>query len=242
MKFYILLFFTTLILNNSFAQEDSVKQIEGKMEKEVSISFAIRYLIYLPLNYDRQEKCPLVLFLHGSGERGDDLNLVKRNGPPMLVEKGRNFPFILVSPQCPPDKFWDPLALSILLDEIENTYKVDKTRIYVTGLSIGGTGTWDLAFAQPNRFAAIAPICGRTGSLYLNACQMKNLPIWVFHGAKDDIIPVSESERMVKALKECGSNVRFTVYPEANHNAWSETYNNEELYPWLLKHHLDENR
>ena len=198
------------------------------MEKKVTLDFSVKYLIYLPENYDQKEKWPLVLFLHGSGERGDDLTLVKRYGPPMLVENGKKFPFILLSPQCKLDKFWDPLSLIILLDEIESKYKVDKSRIYVTGLSIGGTGTWELAFTAPDRFAAIAPVCGRTVYLYLNACQLKNLPIWVFHGAKDDVVPISESEKMVKALKECGSNVRFTVYPEGNHNAWTETYNNEE--------------
>lgn len=239
MRIFALLF-TLLISNISFSQ-DTLKQIEGKMEKEINLDISVRYLIYFPPEYDQHDKWPLLLFLHGSGERGDDLTLVKRNGPPMLVDKGRNFPFILVSPQCPSDKFWDVLSLMTLLDEIEKNYKIDKSRIYVTGLSIGGTATWELAFAQPGRFAAIAPVCGRTGSLYLNACQMKNIPVWIFHGAKDEVIPLSESERMFKALKECGNDVQLSVYPEGNHDVWTETYNNEELYRWFLEHHLDEN-
>ncbi|HSD64408.1 MAG TPA: prolyl oligopeptidase family serine peptidase [Ignavibacteriaceae bacterium] len=240
MKIFITLFITIICSIGASAQENTNRQIEGKMEKEVTRNFYIKYLLYLPVDYDQREKWPLVLFLHGSGERGNDLNIVKRNGPPMLVQEGRKFPFILISPQCPMDKLWDPLLLTVLLDEIENKFKVDKNRIYITGLSIGGEGTWELAMATPKRFAAIAPVCGRTGSLYLNACIIKDLPIWVFHGAKDDIVSISESERMIKALKDCGSNVRFTVYPEGNHNAWTDTYNNDELYTWLLEHHLVE--
>jgi len=159
----------------------------------------------------------------------------------MLIEQGKNFPFILVSPQCPLGQRWDPLELSVLLDKIEEDYRVDTSRVYITGLSMGGEGTWKLAFAEPHRFAAIAPVCGRTDSYYLDAGILKNMPTWVFHGAKDDVVPITESERLVNALKEAGSTVKFTIYPEANHNAWTETYNNEELYKWLLAHKLGEN-
>ena len=106
---------------------------------------------------------------------------------------------------------------------------------------MGGEGTWKLIMDEPNRFAAAAIVCGRTGSLYLDACKLKDLSIWVFHGAMDDVVPLDESVRMVKALNACGNNVKFTVYPKANHNAWTETYNNEELYKWLLEHKLGEN-
>ncbi len=225
-----------------FAQIDLSKQIPGNLEKEISVKVSLRYLLYLPDNYSEKDSSwPLVLFLHGSGERGDDLESVKRHGPPMLVEKGKDFPFILVSPQCPLGRRWEPLELSVLLDEIEKDYRVDTNRVYVTGLSMGGEGTWKLAFAEPHRFAAIAPVCGRTNSFYLDAGLLKDMPVWVFHGAKDDVVPVAESERLVSALKEAGSTVKFTVYPEANHNAWTETYRNEELYKWLLEHKLGEN-
>jgi predicted peptidase len=239
----ILLISVVLFLSNLFAQADSTRQIPGKMEKEITVTVSLNYLVYLPPAYEKDNKeWPLVLFLHGSGERGEDLNFVKRLGPPMLVEQGKDFPFILISPQCQLGRRWDPLALTTLLDEVEKNYRIDKNRVYVTGLSMGGEGTWKLAFAEPYLFAAIAPVCGRTGSYYLDACDIKNLPIWVFHGAKDDVVSISESERIVKALKECGSDVRFTVYPEANHNAWTETYNNDELYNWLLEHHLDKSK
>ncbi len=234
----LLLFFQ---LNVLFAQADSSRQIPGKLEKEVTVKVSLKYLLYLPKDYDAEDnKWPLVLFLHGSGERGDDLVSVERLGPPMLAEQGKNFPFILVSPQCPLGQRWNPLELSVLLDEIEKEYRVDTSRIYITGLSMGGEGAWQLIMSEPYRFAAAAVVCGRTGSAYLDACKLKNLPIWVFHGAMDDVVPLEESVRMVKALNACGNNVKFTVYPEANHNAWTKTYNNEELYKWLLEHKLGE--
>ncbi len=236
----ILLTLASLFL---YAQQDSIRQRGELLEKEITVKVSLQYLVYLPPGYDNNDmNWPLVLFLHGSGERGDDINLVKLYGPPLLVDQGVDFPFILISPQCPLGQRWDPLDLSVLLDAVEKIYRVDPNRVYLTGLSMGGEGTWNLAMAQPDRFAAIAPVCGRTGSLYLDADRIKSLPIWVFHGAKDDVVPISESQRMVKALKEYGSSNQFTVYREANHNAWTETYYNQELYKWLLEHHLDENK
>ena len=236
------LLLTVLISTSLFAQTDSARQTSSKLEKEVIVKVALQYLVYLPPEYKNDDQnWPLVLFLHGSGERGDNLSFVKRHGPPMLVEQGKDFPFILISPQCPLGRRWDALELSTLLDEVEKIYRVDENRVYVTGLSMGGEGTWKLIMAEPNRFAAAAPVCGRTSSSYLDACKLKNLPIWIFHGAMDDVVSLDESVRMVKALEKCGNNVKFTVYPKANHNAWTETYNNEELYNWFLEHSLDKN-
>ena len=233
----ILLAFVSFSL---FAQTDSLRQISGKVDKEITVKVKLQYLVYLPPGYKNDnKKWPLVLFLHGSGERGNDLNLVNRNGPTKLVEQGKDFPFIMVSPQCPLGQRWDVLSLMTLLDEVEKIYRVDTERVYVTGLSMGGEGTWKLIMAEPDRFAAAAPVCGRTGSAYLDACRLINLPIWVFHGAMDDIVSLDESVRMVKALDACGNEVKFTVYPRANHNAWTETYDNPELYEWLLEHHLN---
>ena len=235
----LLFLFTAEVL---LGQTDTSRQIPGRLEKEIILHVSLKYLLYLPEGYEKDKKLwPLVLFLHGSGERGDDLESVKRNGPPMLAGQGKEFPFILVSPQCPLGQRWKPLELSVLLDEIQKNYRVDSNRVYVTGLSMGGEGTWMLIMSEPYRFAAAVVVCGRTGSAYLDACRLQNLPIWVFHGAMDDVVPLDESVRMVKALKTCGNDVKFTVYPKANHNAWTETYNNEELYKWLLEHSRDEN-
>jgi predicted peptidase len=120
-----------------------------------------------------------------------------------------------------------------LLDDIIRTYRVDRDRVYLTGLSMGGFGTWDLAAAHPEKFAAIAPICG--GGNPQNAKKLARLPIWVFHGAKDPTVPIERSREMVEALKAAGANVKFTVYPEAQHDSWTETYNNPEFYQWLLE-------
>lgn len=193
----------------------------------------IRYLLYLPeAAAGRSQPLPLVLFLHGAGERGSDIDAVKRHGPPELVEQGKKFPFILVSPLCPEGEAWSVPLLHALLDKIRASHRVDPSRLYLTGLSMGGNGVWRLAMAIPEQVAALVPVCGwgdvsRVGLL-------KDIPVWVFHGKKDRVVPVERSEEMVRALKECGGNVRFTTYPEAGHDSWTETYNNPALFHWLL--------
>ena len=239
MKFTSISILTCLMISSTFSQSE--KQTNHNFQKEIKKTISVNYLLYLPREYtDRDTLFPLVLFLHGSGERGNDLEKVKIHGLPMLIEEGKDFPFIVVSPQCPENMFWDNDVLSGLLDEIQSSFRVDTNRIYVTGLSLGGNGTWSLALAEPNRFAAIAPVCG--WSVPSAACTLKDLPIWTFHGDKDNVVPFSSSELMVNRLKACDGNVKFTVYKNGNHNAWTETYNNEELYTWLLNHSLDKNK
>ena len=196
----------------------------------------LRYLLYVP---DRDlspgdERLPLLLFLHGGGEGGSEIEKVKKHGLPKLIAAGRSFPFIVVSPQNPSEtQFWDDQQLIRLLDELEMKLPVDRTRVYLTGLSRGGFGAWRLAIQNPDRFAALVPICG--GGLAPYAKKLKDVPTWVFHGMKDPVIPVEESQRMVDALKLAGGHVRFTVYPDVQHDAWTQTYNTPELYDWLLQ-------
>lgn len=213
--------------------KQTAQSFEGKYQKEVKLN----YLLYLPKDYEQKDKVPLLLFLHGAGERGDNLELVKVHGPAKLVEQGKDFPFVIVSPQCPKDQRWNPADLIALLGHIISKYKIDESRIYVTGLSMGGNGTWKLAAEIPNRIAAIIPICG-WGDPFA-ATMMGKLPVWVFHGAKDVVVPLKSSEEMVEVMKRNGGEVKFTVYPEANHDSWTETYNNPEIYEWLLKHSLN---
>ncbi len=193
----------------------------------------MKYLLYLPKDYEKKPSWPLMLFLHGAGERGDDLTLVKKHGPPKLIDAGKDFPFIVVSPQCPKDRWWEPLELKCLLDEMVQKYKVDKDRIYLTGLSMGGFGTWMLAAYQPKRFAAIVPICGG-GEVYWSE-SLARIPVWVFHGAKDPAVPLERSQKMVEALKKKGGEPKFTVYPEVMHDSWTETYANPQIFEWLLQ-------
>jgi len=198
-----------------------------------TIKVTMKYLIYLPKDYDQKESWPVMLFLHGAGERGDNLDIVRKHGPPKLIDGGKQFPFIVVSPQCPKGQNWEPFKLSLLIDEIVENHKVDQDRIYVTGLSMGGFGTWALAAHSPNRFAAIVPICGGGDPQW--AKRFAHIPAWVFHGAKDPTVPFERSKQMVEALKKNGGDPKFTIYPEAGHDSWTETYSNPKLYEWLLQ-------
>jgi predicted peptidase len=213
------------------ATKDSDGQVAAQLDAQVRI--VMDYLLYLPKDYKNKDSWPLVLFLHGAGERGDDLDLVKKHGPPKIVETDSDFPFVLVTPQCKANRWWEPIFLTALLDNISANYKIDEDRIYVTGLSMGGYGTWSLAAHTPNRFAAIIPICGGGDPNW--APRIAHLPVWVFHGAKDKTVKLERSEKMVDALKEHDGNVKFTVYPDAEHDSWTETYDYPELYTWLLE-------
>jgi predicted peptidase len=205
--------------------------------KTITKTLSCNYLLFLPENYGREkESWPLILFLHGAGERGSDIEKVKVHGPPKIVQTKKDFPFIVVSPQCPEDEWWtDKTEMLInLLDDIVARYDVDTERIYLTGLSMGGYGSWALASKYPDRFAAVVPICG--GGDPILARTLKDVPIWAFHGAKDSVVPVEESKRLVEAVNARDGNAKLTIYPDANHDSWTETYNNPKLYDWLLEH------
>lgn len=206
-----------------------------RMQKDATRQ-GLQYLLYVPEGVaDANDGgVPLVLFLHGGGEGGDDIEKIKKHGLPKLIAEGKRFPFIVASPQNPSEKqFWDDQQLIRLLDELEATLPVDRSRIYLTGLSRGGFGAWRLAIQNPDRFAALVAICGGGPAPY--ARRIKHIPAWVFHGKQDQVIPVEESQRMVDALKKAGGTVKFTIYPEAQHDSWTETYNNPQLYEWLLQ-------
>jgi predicted peptidase len=206
---------------------------------EVTTPETLAYLLSLPEGYetDPEKKWPLVVFLHGSGERGSDVQKVALHGPPKRVSEGAKFPFLLVSPQCPAGTWWTEQPVLELIDHLEATLRVDASRIYLTGLSMGGYGTWHFATLAPHRFAAIAPVCG--GGVPYRMREIHHLPVWAFHGAKDTVVALDESGRLVETLKKNGNNsVKFTVYPEAAHDSWTETYQNPELYEWFLSQSL----
>ena len=201
-------------------------------------NLSLDYLFYLPEDYknDKDKKWPTILFLHGMGERGDDLELVKIHGVPKIVDSKKDFQFIAISPQCPIDFVWRDeemlIALESLLLKIIKNFRVDKSRLYVTGLSMGGRGTWAIAAYRPDLFAAAAPICG--GGDPTTASRLTKLPFWVFQGALDEVHFPKESEIMIKSLKNKGGEVRYTLYPELHHDSWTITYDNSELYKWFL--------
>jgi predicted peptidase len=193
-------------------------------------------LLWLPGDYkkEKQKTYPLLIFLHGSGERGDSLELVKMNGPPSFVENRPDFPFITISPQCPKGKRWNAEDLQLMLVKLKSKYRIDTTRIYLTGLSMGGFGTWAWACNYPNQFAAIAPVCGGGDIQFAGA--LKNLPVWAFHGEADPVVPVKRTIEMVEAVNAKGGSARMTIYPGVGHDSWVNAYKDEELYKWLLEH------
>ena len=256
-------------------------QTVATFEKSITKKVGYQYLLSLPTGYDAasDKKWPVILFLHGSGERGTDPWKVAVHGPPKLIRgpvphvaaptpaSGTKAPppppaetaearalreqsaaflkanFIVVSPQCPAGTWWDDDGVLALLDEITAHHNTDPTRHYLTGLSMGGFGTWSVAMKYPERFAAIVPICGGGSTVDLRRtgrdkkAALTSLGVWVFHGAKDPTVLLEESETMVAALKKTGvTDLKFTVYPDAKHDSWTETYNNPQLYAWLLTH------
>lgn len=223
-----------LVAAPAFAQDPGT-QTNRIFDKQVTKLLTARYLLYLPKNYGKEgdKKWPLMLFLHGSGESGSDLEKVKKHGPPRLIAAGKDFPFIVVSPQSPGGG-WNTEILGALLEDVIGRYKVDEDRVYLTGLSMGGYGTWDLAMAFPDRFAAIAPICG--GGTSWKVRRIRDIPTWIFHGAKDTTVPVRNGQEMYDAMKAAGADVKITIYPEAGHDSWTVTYDNPELYTWFLAH------
>jgi len=229
----------------SAPSKTSLTQMPKKFKFQKTQTVRVNYLLFLPQDYDAKsgKRWPLILFLHGAGERGSNISKVAIHGPPKIVSERPDFPFIVVSPQCADGQHWSNEILLGLLDEITRVYAVDMGRIYLTGLSMGGYGTWDLALTYPEKFAAIAPICGggQMITLVLTSREkpqaLKTLGVWAFHGAKDPVVPLEESQRMVDALKKVGvQDVKFTIYPKAGHNSWTEAYDDPQLYEWLLKH------
>jgi predicted peptidase len=231
------LFCSTLLLaaNPAFAAGPPATGVQQECLFEVQspVAAKIGYLLFLPQGYEKSnQRWPLMLFLHGAQESGTNLASLKRHGPPKYVESHPGFPFILVSPQYHSGNDWDKNTLMALLDDVIGRHRVDTRRVYLTGLSMGGSATWSLAAAHPDRFAAIVPVSGVGDPA--DARKLAALPIWVFHGAKDTIISVEWSRKMVAAIRAEGGNVKYTEYPDARHNIWSRTYNNPGLYKWLL--------
>lgn len=199
-----------------------------------------KYGLFIPHSYKAEKEYPLILFLHGAGERGDDgVAPVKQGIGNAIKPREKDFSFIVIFPQCAKNSNWkagspdSDRALAILA-EVEKKYKVDPKRVYLTGLSMGGFGTWSLAAAHPNKWAAIAPICG--GGDPATAEKIKHIPTWCFHGDADTAVKVDLSRSMIKALKDVGAEPIYTEYPKVGHNSWDRAYGTAELYPWFLKH------
>ena len=202
----------------------------------ITKSVQLKYLWFEPNGIRTGERRPLVLFLHGAGERGDDLSLLHRHGVPRMTADESDWPFFACSPQCPADSTWlvEDDAVMALLDSLLARHPIDPDRVYLTGLSMGGGGTWHLGAAYPDRFAALAPICGESSPYRLQPIARMGVPVWVFHGIDDGVIPVHHTERAVQALRDAGAEPRVTLYPDTDHDSWTRTYEDPEFWTWLL--------
>ena len=225
-----------LVLSTLFPKSND-KRIIKKFVTDVMIEVKLNYLLYLPTDYSNSKKgYPLVLFLHGAGERGEDINLVEIHGIPRLINMGKEFPFITIAPQCPSDRWWpEPVLTKALISLIENTkaqYNVDNSRIYATGLSMGGYGTLEIAMERPDLFSGIIPICG--GGDLKKIDRLKDMPVWLFHGDADTVVPVENSTEIYDLLKPISDNVKITIYKDVGHDSWTQTYDNNQIYEWLL--------
>lgn len=199
---------------------------EKKFEK-------ITYLIDYPENFDENKKYPVIIFLHGAGSRGENTEALNKNPYFKITKTHKNFPFITFAPLCSENTWFDMFeTLKKLVYDISERNYVDKNRIYGMGPSMGGYGMWQLAMSLPDIFAAIVPICG--GGMYWNAGRLANTPVWAFHGGKDGCVKCEESKKMVDAVIERGGDARLTIYPENGHDSWSDTYENYEVFEWLL--------
>lgn len=219
---------------------DPIEPTESEFTATVTREVGYRFLVYLPKGYDADEttRWPLLVFLHGAGERGDELAKVAVHGPPMQAARGDELPFIVVAPQCPANSFWDPDGVAALTKHVKTTHRVDPARVYLTGLSMGGFGAWETAAKHPELYAAVAPVCGGGNPLWGHG--LSRTPVWAFHGDADSVVPAAMTEAMAMGMRRFGSaEPRITIYPEVGHDSWTRAYDDPELYRWLLQHRRD---
>lgn len=220
----------------SFVSKAEETTVDGNKKERKNYG----YLLYLPRDYQTSnKKYPLVIYLHGGSQKGKDLNKLKAYGLPQLVEQGANFDFIIASPQCPSEaslwsseNWFDPL-----FEELTSKLKIDTDRIYLTGISMGGGGTFEVAKENPDKFAALVPLCAWQSST-TDICKLKNIPIWTFHGVADDIVPISQTTEKVDKLNDCQGNVKFTQLDNEGH-AIQWLYGDKDKYrilDWMLSH------
>lgn len=258
MKRILLCIFLIVISASIIAQDRSAYQKKWLVQGADTMP----YRVLLPLNFDATKKYPLVFFLHGSGERGNDNEAQLIHGADYFLKEEfrKNYPVIVIFPQCSSSGYWsnvlrtfdatqkvtytflpeggptkDMHVLLSLVKYVMESYPVNKDRIYVGGLSMGGMGTYELVSRSPGVFAAAFPICG--GANPAIAGSLKHVAWWLFHGSKDDVVYPSFAEKMFAALKKENVNVRFTLYPDANHNSWDAAFSEPGLSQWLFSQH-----
>lgn len=226
---YKIVIITLLVSIVSFAQSE----VKGKIKTEIVYQRELGYVLHVPKN--SKESKPLIVFLHGSGEKGTDIEKVKTHGPFKFLKTNDLDAFVL-APQCPENEYWDAEVLYKLILKIQKENNIDSNRIYLTGLSMGAWGAWNLAFAHPDTFAALVPIAGFVDRIpIIGNCKTAAIPTRIFHGLLDDVVNVDYSISIYKKLKACNANVGLTIFDDANHDSWSRVYDNQEIYDWMLK-------
>lgn len=253
------LLLSALLIGCTVAQEPAKDALPGVWNKRVladvrdKLPEGLPYRLYVPRGYDRTRQYPFIVYLHGAGERGtNNESHVSRNGAPRLINELQALtPCFVMAPQCPADRRWvevnwgerephkmpqqpsEPMRLLMqLLDELPQEFSFDARRIYLTGISMGGFGTWDLLVRRPNFFAAAIPVCG--GADNSTASQIKHIPVWTFHGEADDVVTVGRTRGMVEAMKAAGAAIQYTEYPGVGHNSWDKAYAETGLFEWML--------
>lgn len=220
-----------LVSGISFAQKD----ITGTITAEIITKSELNYALHIPKN--TKGKKPLIVFLHGSGERGSDIEKVKIHGPFKYLKSNELDSYVL-APQCPENEYWNAEVLYKLIQKIQKENNIDSDRIYLTGLSMGAWGAWNLAFAHPELFAALVPIAGFVDRVpMMENCKIKDIPTRIFHGLVDDVVDVNYSIAIYKKLKTCSRDIQLTIFDDANHDSWSRVYDNKEIYDWMMKQH-----
>ena len=250
---------TTMAISMAVPPATARKVETGFLDRAVTVAGTeYKYQVFVPQDWTKKKKWPVVLFLHGAGERGDDGLIQTEVGIGTAVRRNRSrFPAVVVMPQCRKNGWWAESTMADVamaaLAEAQKEFNGDRTRIYLTGLSMGGYGTWYLAGKYPGKFAAIAPICGGIlvpdmarmqspddNSSYAEAAQkIGQTPVWIFHGGDDPVVPVTESRRMSEAMKTLGGEVHYTEYPGVGHNSWEKAYAEPELLTWMLSKTLN---
>ncbi|MNQ08767.1 Phospholipase/Carboxylesterase [compost metagenome] len=226
---YKIIVIALLFSLNSFSQSD----VNGKIKTEIVEKHELGYALHIPAN--TKEKKPLIIFLHGSGEKGTDIEKVKVHGPFKYL-KTHELDCYILAPQCPENEYWNEEVLYRLILKIQKENNIDSSRIYLTGLSMGAWGAWNLAFAHPETFAALVPIAGFVDRVpMIEDCKIKDIPTQIFHGLLDDVVNVDYSITIYKKLKSCNANVELTLFDDANHDSWSRVYDNQNIYDWMFK-------
>lgn len=221
-----------LLLPFLFSIKANAQEIKAALNKEIKRQEKISYILDYPQN--AKGNVPLIVFLHGSGERGNDLEKVKAHSP-FTYKNLIKEPVAILAPQCPENTWWDTVTVYNLIEEIKKNYKIDASRIYLTGLSMGGWGTLKLAMEHPEMFAAVVSVCAPTDRvMYANIQQYKNLNMKIFHGGMDDVVLPENAFNFYQALHPVNPSAELTIFPNDNHNSWDSTYSNPKLYEWML--------